>query len=246
MAAERASQQQFLLDVYSRLWMSFGPQYWWPADTPFEIIIGAILTQSTSWHNVSRAIHNLKQAGVLSPPALAAVPDAELAELIRPSGYYRSKARKVRAFLELLADDYAGDLERLLALDTQHLRHVLLRTHGIGPETADAIILYAAGRPLFVIDAYTRRIFCRLGVCPAFGRYDDLQALFMDNLPADAAMFNEYHALLVRLGKSACTKSAPRCPLCPLFRICPIGAASAPPAAPTGGPQPNMPGSLPR
>jgi endonuclease III related protein len=234
LAEGQGSRQRFLLDVYSRLWLSFGPQHWWPGDTAFEIIIGAILTQSTSWSNVTMAIDNLKQAGLLSPQALAAVPDGELAALIRPSGYYRAKARKVRAFLDMLATDCAGDVDRLLALDTHNLRRLLLRTHGIGPETADAIILYAAGRPLFVIDAYTRRILSRLGICPASERYDDLQDLFMDNLPPDATMFNEYHALLVRLGKTTCAKSAPRCLQCPLRQVCLMGMESTPPAGQTG------------
>ena len=230
------SSKAFLLDVYNRLWLSFGPQHWWPGETKFEIIIGAILTQSTNWSNVSKAIDNLKRAGLLDPQALSAVPDEYLAQLIRPSGYYRVKARKLRAFLTMLADNCAGDLDRLLALDTPALRRLLLATHGIGPETADAILLYAAGRPLFVVDAYTRRIFSRLGACSAACRYDHLQALFTDNLPPDAPTFNEYHALLVRLGKAACAKSAPHCSLCPLQQICPTGARSLSPAGQPGQP----------
>ena len=206
-------------DIYDRLFEAFGPQHWWPGDGAFEIIIGAILTQSTNWGNVARAIANLKQAGVLNPQGLAGLDDEHLAGLIRPSGYYHAKARKVRAFLDLLMAEYSGNLSALLALDLPDLRRVLLATHGIGPETADAIILYAAGTPIFVVDAYTRRIFARLDLCPPAGRYDDLQALFMTNLPHDATLFNEYHALLVHLGKHICTKRTPRCRECPLRSV---------------------------
>jgi endonuclease-3 related protein len=209
-----------LTDIYDRLFQAFGPQHWWPGDGAFEIAIGAILTQSTNWANVAKAIANLKQAGVLTPQALAAVSDERLAQLVRPSGYYHAKTRKVRAFMNLVGE-YDGDLDRLLALDMPALRPILLATHGIGPETADAIILYAAGQPIFVIDAYTRRIVSRLGLCPPAGRYEDLQTVFMANLPHDAALFNEYHALLVRLGKTICTKSEPRCGECPLSSGCP-------------------------
>ena len=209
--------------IYDRLLARFGGQNWWPGDSPFEIIIGAILTQSTNWGNVSKALDNLKRVGVLSPQGLAALPDDRLAELIRPSGYYHAKTRKLRAFIDLLLSDYGGDLDRLLALDLVDLRRVLLATHGIGPETADSIILYAAGKPSFVVDAYTRRVFSRLGLCPAQGTYQDLQDLFRRNLPADAPLFNEYHALIVHLGKTTCTKNRPRCIACPLLDLCPTG-----------------------
>jgi len=212
-----------LLMIYQRLLAHFGPQHWWPGDTAFEVIIGAILTQSTNWVNVDKALGNLRQAGVLAPRPMAALSADHLAELIRPSGYYRAKARKIRSFLDLLVNDYHADLDRLLTMETTELRRVLLATHGIGPETADSIILYAAGKPLFVVDAYTRRIFARLGLCPPVGRYEDLQALFMANLPPDAPMFNEYHALLVRLGKLVCRKRQPQCDACPLRDMCPTG-----------------------
>ncbi len=212
-----------LLMIYQRLLAHFGPQHWWPGDTAFEVIIGAILTQSTNWVNVDKALDNLKRAAVLDPRRMAALPAEHLAELIRPSGYYHQKARKIRSFLDLLIKEYNGDLDRLLTLETTELRRVLLATHGIGPETADSIILYAAGKPLFVVDAYTRRIFARLGLCPPVGRYQDLQAFFMAHLPPDAPLFNEYHALLVRLGKLVCRKRQPSCDACPLRDLCPTG-----------------------
>jgi endonuclease-3 related protein len=223
--------RETLLDIYDRLWRHFGPQHWWPGDTPLEIIVGAILTQSTNWGNVARAIDNLKRAQALSLPVLAALPDDTLAALIRPSGYYHAKTLKLRAFVDLVMNEYAGDLDRLLALDTTVLRDVLLATHGIGPETADSIILYAAKKPIFVIDAYTRRITSRLGLCPAQGRYQELQDLFTSSLDPDERLFNEYHALFVRLGKTTCTKRTPRCGSCPLLAICPTGRAlsDAPP-----------------
>ena len=217
------TMRQQLLDIYDRLFRRFGPQHWWPGDSPFEIIIGAILTQSTNWANVAKALSNLKRADVLSPRGLGALSDDRLAELIRPSGYFRAKTRKLRAFTNLLNNDYHGELERLLSLDVPELRRVLLRTHGIGPETADSIILYAAQKPIFVVDAYTRRIFARLGLVPPTGRYNDLQQVFMEHLPSDVALFNEYHALLVCLGKTTCTKKNPHCSECPLLDICPTG-----------------------
>jgi endonuclease-3 related protein len=215
--------RETLLDIYDRFWRHFGPQHWWPGDTSLEIIVGAILTQSTNWANVAKAIVNLKQAHALTLPALSAMPDDALASLIRPSGYYHAKTRKLRAFVDLVRHEYEGDLDRLLALDTHFLRAVLLATHGIGPETADSIILYAANKPVFVIDAYTRRIMSRLGLCPAQGRYQELQDLFMSNLDREETLFNEYHALFVHLGKTTCTKRDPRCASCPVGDICPTG-----------------------
>lgn len=223
--------QSRLIEIYRRLLARFGPQHWWPAESAFEIIVGAILTQSTSWANVRRALDNLKQAGALWAGGLAALDVERLAALIRPSGYYHGKALTLRAFMDMLDRDYGGDVDALLTLDAASLRRVLLATRGIGPETADDIILYAANQPVFVIDAYTRRILLRLALCSAQDRYGSLQALFEHNLPADAALFNEYHALLVHLGKTTCIKSAPRCPACPLRDLCPTGnaACAAPP-----------------
>ncbi len=214
-----------LIEIYDRLYTAYGPQRWWPGDSEFEIIAGAILTQSASWSNVERALANLKAAGLLSPKGIEALSESELAELIRPSGYYNAKARKLKAFVRLLGECARGDLERLLALPAAELRALLLATHGIGPETADSILLYAAGRPVFVIDAYTRRIFSRLGLSPEIDSYASWQRQFSDSLPPDAKIFNEYHALIVRHGKDACRKR-PLCHACPLSAICPTGSAA--------------------
>jgi endonuclease III related protein len=210
----------FLMTIYARLGERYGPQHWWPGETPYEVAVGAILTQSTAWTNVARAIANLKEAGVLSPAAMDALPLERLEELIRPSGYYHAKARKLKAFLALLAEEFDGDLARLWALPGPELRGRLLATYGIGPETADSICLYAAGAPCFVVDAYTRRVFARLGLVDEPVTYDELRALFTDKLPPDVALFNEYHALIVRHGKEVCQKR-PRCAGCVLADLCP-------------------------
>jgi endonuclease-3 related protein len=208
-----------LTDIYQRLLKHFGPQHWWPADEPFEVIVGAILTQSAAWANVEKAINNLREAGALSPEALRKLPQPKLAELVYPCGYYNAKALKLKAFADWLGNHYGDDLGRLFALDINDLRRDLLSVHGIGPETADSIILYAAGKPVFVIDAYTRRIFSRLGLAPERDSYAAYQALFMDNLPRDTQLFNEYHALLVCLGKNVCRRQ-PLCGECPLNDVC--------------------------
>jgi endonuclease-3 related protein len=208
-----------LLDIYQRLFDRYGPQSWWPADDPFEVIVGAILTQSAAWTNVERAISNLKAANALTPTALFDLPLDRLAQLIRPSGYYNAKALKLKAFTDRLHTKYNSDLERLFALDIATLRPELLSIYGIGEETADSIILYAARQPTFVIDAYTRRIVNHLGLTPEKDSYGAFQALFTENLPHDEGLFNEYHALLVRHGKEVCRKM-PRCTLCCLRLLC--------------------------
>ena len=213
-----------LLAIYSRLYDAYGPQEWWPGDSPFEIVAGAILTQSAAWTNVEKALANLKAANALSPDGIASLPEAELAQLIRSSGYFNAKARKLKAFVELLSERFAGDLDRMLATPANELRRALLATHGIGPESADSILLYAAGQPVFVIDAYTRRTFLRLGLVPEADNYDGWQRLFMRALRADATLFNEYHALIVRHGKDVCRKR-PLCSECPLAAVCPVGIA---------------------
>jgi len=216
----RKSPKTSLLDVYHRLFDHHGPQHWWPAETPLEMIIGAILTQSAAWTNVGKAIGNLKASGCLSIEGLRNLPQDELARLIYPSGYYKVKARKVKAFVEWLEEGYSGDRNRLFALDTPTLRQELLSVHGVGEETADSIILYAAHQPIFVIDAYTRRIITRLGLAPRKETYAAFQSLFMDSLPHEEPLFNEYHALLVQHGKSVCRKN-PLCADCCLNRLCP-------------------------
>jgi len=209
-----------LLAVFRRLYEHYGPQGWWPGDTPFEVAIGAILTQAAAWRNVERALANLKEAvGALSPQALYTLPREELARLLRPVGYFNAKARKLRAFLEALQEGYGGELPRLLSLPLPELRERLLSIHGIGPETADAIILYAAQKPIFVVDAYTRRLFRRLGLGPATDSYGAWQSFFMEHLPLDVDLFNEYHALIVRHAKAACRKN-PLCQGCCLEGLC--------------------------
>jgi endonuclease-3 related protein len=211
---------QTLLRVYQGLLDCYGPQHWWPADSPFEVIVGAILTQSAAWSNVEKAINNLKAEGVLSPDALCRLPVEELGRLVYPSGYYNAKAAKVKSFVTWLAERYEGDLDRLFALEVPLLREQLLSVHGVGEETADSIILYAAGKPVFVIDAYTRRIMDRLGLGAQANTYSAYQDIFMRHLPHDEALFNEYHALFVRHGKDVCRKS-PRCGECCLVHLCP-------------------------
>ncbi len=202
-----------LRQVYDRLFKEYGPQHWWPASEPFEVITGAILTQSTAWTNVEKALSNLKAAGKLSPAGLRNLTDKELAGLIYPCGYYNVKARKLKAFAEWLGEKYRDDLDRLFKNNIESLRKQLLGVYGIGEETADSIILYAGNKPAFVIDAYTRRIVDRLGLAPQEQSYTGYQKIFTSNLPADARLFNEYHALLVRHGKESCRKQ-PVCQRC--------------------------------
>jgi len=207
--------------IYRRLVRHFGPAGWWPGETPFEVCLGAILVQNTSWTNVERALECVRGAGRLSFEGLSALSAARMAALIRPSGTFRVKAARVRAFLDFLGSSYGGRVEAMRAEDPWVLRRRLLGVHGIGPETADSIALYAAGQPLFVVDAYTRRAFTRLGLLPSGAlRYDEVQRFFMDRLPRDAALFNDYHAQIVRLGKEIC-RPRPRCGACPLETICP-------------------------
>ena len=204
-----------LLRCYEVLFRRFGPQGWWPARSPFEVVVGAILTQNAAWVNVERAIRRLRAAGALRPGALPALPPVRLAALVRPSGYFRVKARRLRAFADHLARRHDGRLARMLRQPATALRAELLSIPGIGPETADSIVLYAAGRPVFVVDAYTRRILARHRIVAHDSDYATLQALFMDNLPRDPGLFNEYHALLVRVAKEYC-RTRPRCAECPL------------------------------
>ena len=215
-----------LRQIYGRLYAAYGPQHWWPADSPFEVVVGAILTQSAAWVNVEKAIESLRAAGILSPEALLRVDLDELARLIHPAGYYNAKARKLKAFLEMLFDRHSGRLDALFALPLPQLRQELLATHGIGQETADSIVLYAAEKPAFVIDAYTRRVFSRLGLEPPSDSYPSWQAMFSEALPPDVQLFNEYHALIDRHAKTVCRK-APLCDQCCLRDICCLAMASA-------------------
>ncbi len=210
---------QKLLNIYHQLMDYYGPQHWWPAQEPFEVIVGAILTQSAAWLNVEKAIANLKAAKALSPKALRQLSLSELATLIHPCGYYNAKALKLKSLAHWLGEYYNDNLNRLFADTTDYLRQQLLSIQGIGQETADSIILYAANKPIFVIDAYTRRIINRIGLAPESNSYTAYQALFMDNLPTDAELFNEYHALLVCLGKDVC-RNHPLCQQCCLNNTC--------------------------
>ncbi|MDD5326719.1 MAG: endonuclease III domain-containing protein [Phycisphaerae bacterium] len=207
-----------LTEIYQLLFDRFGPQDWWPGETQFEIITGAILTQNTNWGNVEKAIANLKNADLLTPEKLYHLDAPKLAELIRPAGYYNIKTKRLKSFLDWLFNNYEGQLENLEALDTGRLREELLAVKGIGPETADSILLYAFDRPIFVVDAYTARVAVRHGLIePDFG-YEQLRDLFQSNLAEDVQLFNEYHALLVRLGKEFCRPNA-KCPNCPLEKL---------------------------
>jgi len=219
------ANRERLLNIYERLYATYGPQCWWPGETPFEVIVGAILTQSAAWGNVEKAIANLKVAGALSPDGLRRLGEDELARLIHPSGYFNAKSRKLKAFLEMLFLRFGGEVEKLLLVPTWELRPLLLATHGIGPETADSILLYAAGRPVFVIDAYTRRLFSRLGLAPPCDTYEAWQRLFTNALPQKVSLFNEYHALAVRQGKEVCRRR-PLCGKCSLLPTCPTGRSA--------------------
>ena len=211
-AQGRASLQK----IYEILNGYFGNLRWWPGDSPFEVIVGAILTQNTAWKNVEAALDQLKARDLLHPERLLHIADTHLADLIRPAGYYRVKTKRLKAFLNFLNQEYQDNLDALFAEDLWILRNKLLSVHGVGEETADSILLYGGGKPVFVIDAYTRRILQRHGIIADNARYADIQALFMTSMPPSAPLFNQYHALLVNTGKQFCRKKNPKCNLCPL------------------------------
>ncbi|MFQ5714502.1 MAG: endonuclease III domain-containing protein [Candidatus Scalinduaceae bacterium] len=212
------SNSKILLDIYDRLFKSFGKQHWWPGDTDFEIVIGAILTQNTNWGNVEKAIKNLKKAKVFTPRKLHEIDIKKLAELIRPSGYFNVKAKRLKHFIEWLFLKYNGSLTKMFKQDYVKLREELLSINGIGRETADSILLYAARKPMFVIDAYTKRVLVRHELIPEDYEYEDIKVFFEENLPEDVSLYNEYHALLVRVGKYYC-KPKEQCEECPLKGI---------------------------
>jgi endonuclease-3 related protein len=206
-----------LLNIYKKLYTAYGSQHWWPGDTPFEVIVGAILTQNTAWTNVEKAINNLKQSRLLSVKALSKAKPSKIAKLIRPSGYYNIKTKRLKNFLNFLDSKFNGDLGQLLKQKTGRLRAGLLEINGIGAETADSILLYAANKPVFVIDAYTKRILSRHGLIKKDASYEETQYLFMSNIPKNLRLYNEYHALIVKIGKEFCRKD-PKCHVCPLKR----------------------------
>ena len=230
-----------LLRYYEAMSGALGPMRWWPAQTPFEVIVGAILTQSTAWGNVERAIANLRSAGMLTPAAMLRVPLPRLAELVRPSGYFRQKAKKLKAFVRFLQAEYRGSLKRMFHTPTLELREKLLSVHGIGPETADSILLYAGNHPVFVVDAYTHRILGRHGITDGKPDYEKVRAFIESSIPRQPELFNEFHALIVNTGKNWCRKSAPRCEECPLRPLLPANSplsalpAIAPEAASLAG-----------
>ena len=210
-------------EYFNSLFTAFGAQHWWPARTPFEVIVGAILTQNTSWTNVELAIASLRQQRLLSPSAILAAPVRQLERLVRPSGYFRQKARKLKAFCEFLGSAYGGSTKKMFAAPTIVLREKLLGIWGIGPETADSILLYAGGHGVFVVDAYTKRILARHGWATEKSKYDDIRWMFERQSPGDVRRFNEFHALIVNAGKNWCRPHDPQCGECPLGRYLEAG-----------------------
>lgn len=206
------------MKIYDKLYKEFGPRNWWPAESPFEVIIGAILTQNTSWNNVKKAIDNLKKEAILNPEGIKRVSKAKLARLIKPSGYFRIKTDRIKSFIHFLFEEYGGRLDKMRMENIETLREKLLMVRGIGPETADSILLYALGKPIFVVDAYTKRILSRHNIISVKASYNEVQKLFMTNLPHDERLFNEYHALFVHLGKNFCRKK-PKCDICPIKNV---------------------------
>lgn len=206
--------------AYDHLIATLGPQGWWPGETALEVMVGAVLTQNTAWTNVEKAIENLREVDALQVSTLATMPHEELSELIRPAGYYRLKAKRLQNLVNVIAQDFEGDVQQMFGLGKSGLRQRLLEINGIGPETADSIVLYAAQLPIFVVDAYTARIVKRHGWIEPEADYHDLQQAFHDALPEDTQLFNEYHALIVRVGKQFCRKT-PKCDDCPLVELLP-------------------------
>ncbi len=212
---------QHLLYIYELLNDYFGDLHWWPADTPFEVIVGAILTQNTTWRNVEKAIDNLKTSGHLSPETILTMDDHILSDLIRSSGYHHVKTRRLKSFARYLYEKYDGSLDTMFSEDMGTLRKNLLAVKGIGEETADSILLYAGGKPIFVVDAYTRRILERHGIMSGGTTYVNIQNLFMNHLPKSVSLYKQYHALLVNAGKFFCRRT-PRCDMCPLNTLMPM------------------------
>jgi len=214
----RAARPQRLRELYRRLWRRWGAQGWWPAESAFEMVVGAILTQQVAWRNVEQALRNLKRRGLLTPQRLRHVPRRRLERYLRPVGFFRVKATRLRAFLTWLHQEWGDELGQLFRRPTLKARQALLQVSGIGPETADSMLLYAGHHPIFVVDAYTRRILERHGLIHRQASYDTMQQQFHTALPTTERLFSEYHALLVRLGKTYC-RTVPQCEPCPLWRI---------------------------
>ena len=208
--------QNILLKIYKSLYNYFGPLNWWPGDTPFEIMVGAILTQNTSWSNVEKAINNLKKEYLLEPQNLYHINQEELAQLIKPSGYFNIKAQRLKNFVTFFVEEYSGSEKKMFSGDDEELRRKLLKVNGIGPETADSILLYAGEKPFFVVDAYTKRIFSRHNLISEDASYHQIQEFFIRNLDSNVELYNEFHAQIVMLGKTICTSKNPDCSKCPI------------------------------
>ncbi|MEK7237884.1 MAG: endonuclease III domain-containing protein [Nitrospirota bacterium] len=220
MGKKARTHKRVLTEIYRNLYNAFGPQRWWPGETPFETAVGAILTQNTNWGNVEKAINNLKKQKSLNAKTLHNMADKKLALLIKPAGYYNIKTKRLKKFLDFFTNYYKGSIEKMKTEDKEALREKLLNINGIGPETADSILLYALEKPIFVIDAYTKRALVRHGIVSEGSTYHEMQEIFHKNLPQDTTLFNEFHALFVKLGKDFC-KTKPRCEACPLKGIHP-------------------------
>ncbi len=212
------SIETVLMRIYKKLYRAYGPRNWWPGETSFEVMVGAILTQNTSWRNVERAIQRLKEKGILNPEGIHQLKRSQLASLIKSSGYFRIKADRLKEFVNFLFENYDGNINRMRKEELKTLRKKLLGVKGLGPETADSILLYGLRKPIFVVDAYTKRILSRHGITSENATYEEIQKLFMENLLLDERLFNEYHALLVHLGKTVCKKT-PKCDICPIKGI---------------------------
>jgi endonuclease III related protein len=208
-----------LPEIYQRLFHAFGPQHCWPGDSPFEIAVGAILTQNTNWSNVEKAIRNLKKQDALAVKTIHDMPVQKLAELIKPAGYFNVKANRLKNFIYFLMNIYNGSMKRIGDGDMQVIRKKLLEVNGIGPETADSILLYALGKPVFVIDAYTKRVLSRHGIMGGEKSYDEFQELFHSAMERDVKRYNQYHALFVKVGKTYCKRKKPLCEECPLNNL---------------------------
>jgi endonuclease-3 related protein len=214
----KPSDKDRLIAIYGKLYKAFGPQHWWPGETPFEVAVGAILTQNTNWGNVEKAIANLRYEGNLNAAEIKKMPIQRLASLIRPAGYFNVKAKRLKHFVSFLTKDYGGSTAKMKKEGAGVIRDKLLAVNGIGPETADSIILYALEKPVFVIDAYTKRVLSRHNIMKHDASYHGFQELFHSNLRRDVRLFNEYHALLVRVAKQHC-RTKPLCTGCPLERM---------------------------
>ena len=216
--AAKGDAQPPLDEYFNSLFTALGPQHWWPGKTQFEVILGAILTQNTSWKNVELALQNLRAAGVFTVTAVQKVHIRSLQALVRPSGYYRQKARALKAFVQFLRAEYRGSLKRMFATPTLELREKLLRVWGIGPETADAVLLYGGQHPVFVVDAYTKRIMARHGWISDQAKYEEVRWMLERQFPGDVERFKEFHGLIVTVGKNWCRKQVTECEKCPLGR----------------------------